>query len=332
MSRGIRRAIALLALAASSRSARADILTFVPVAPTAGQFLKISAEHEPACPVFDQLVERFDQGIAFTFYESCECPPGPYGIYEAAELLAPLHEGTVRASIRVQRVAGDVFCGPSELLAEAEIAVPPSPEFAVAVSPPQPTSATEVVLAVDSACPILWRAVRDGTNIFLFSGLSPVGAPCTSTPSYRQEVPLGILPADDYTVILLSEPLASVQVYQQRFTVAPQLSPQLVLGGRYALNAQWRIRGGTTGEGTAHPLTAESGAFWFFSPGNLELTVKVLDGCALNGHRWLMAAGLTDVRVDLTARDLQTGAQRSYRNPLGQPFAPILDTSAFACD
>lgn len=46
-------------------------------------------------------------------------------------------------------------------------------------------------------------------------------------------------------------------------------------------------RTGETRRGRALPLTPESGAFWFFSPQNVELFVKVLDGRALNGHFWV---------------------------------------------
>jgi len=35
--------------------------------------------------------------------------------------------------------------------------------------------------------------------------------------------------------------------------------------------------------------------FYFFSRDNLEVVVKVLDGCSINGHFWVFAAGLTDI-------------------------------------
>ena len=54
----------------------------------------------------------------------------------------------------------------------------------------------------------------------------------------------------------------------------------------------------------------------------------VLDGCAFNDRFWVFATGLTDVGVELTVTDGNTGAVRSYSNPLGEPFSPILDTAA----
>jgi len=72
------------------------------------------------------------------------------------------------------------------------------------------------------------------------------------------------------------------------------------------------------------------GAFWFFSPDNPELLVKILDGCSVNGAKWLFASAATNVGFTLTVTDTTTGAQRVYTNPDRNPAAPIQDTSAFA--
>ncbi len=39
----------------------------------------------------------------------------------------------------------------------------------------------------------------------------------------------------------------------------------------------------------------DSALFWMFAPGNWEVLVKVLDGCASNGRYWILSAGATDV-------------------------------------
>jgi hypothetical protein len=85
------------------------------------------------------------------------------------------------------------------------------------------------------------------------------------------------------------------------------------------------------GSGVPVKLTSDSGAFWFFSDTNYELMVKALDACSFNGRYWFFAAGLTDVGVEITVIDNVTGAQKHYSNPIGHPFQPIADTSAFAC-
>ena len=100
--------------------------------------------------------------------------------------------------------------------------------------------------------------------------------------------------------------------------------------GSFEVEVEWEAGDGTTGSGAAERLTGRSGDFWFFEPDNVEMVVKVLDGCALNGHLWVFAAGLTDLQVTMTVRDLSSGKVRNWSNPRGTPFEPILDKEAFA--
>jgi hypothetical protein len=76
----------------------------------------------------------------------------------------------------------------------------------------------------------------------------------------------------------------------------------------------------------------DTGYFWFFDRNNVEIMVKVLNGCAVNSRFWVFAGGLTDVEVEMTIFDTETGAEKKYRNQLGQPFTLVRDTDAFgAC-
>ncbi len=100
--------------------------------------------------------------------------------------------------------------------------------------------------------------------------------------------------------------------------------------GSFEVEVEWDAGGGNAGRGIAERLTARSGDFWFFGPENIEMVVKVLDGCSVNGHMWVFATGLTDVQVTTTVRDLHTGHERTWSNPRGTPFQPIADTKAFA--
>jgi hypothetical protein len=101
-------------------------------------------------------------------------------------------------------------------------------------------------------------------------------------------------------------------------------------GGRFSATTRWTTRDGRSGSGQAIALTSDTGAFWFFSPSNVEVVIKVLNGCTFNSRRWTFAAGLTDVDVILTVTDTQTEVIRTYVNPQGTPFQPIQDTNAFA--
>ncbi len=106
----------------------------------------------------------------------------------------------------------------------------------------------------------------------------------------------------------------------------------LCLADRFEVTATWTIPGVASGPGRPANLSRDTGTFWFFDPANLELTVKVLDGCGVNGHYWAFVSGLTDLPVTVTVRDTHTGqGARTYTNPAGTPFKTQLDTAAFSC-
>ena len=101
---------------------------------------------------------------------------------------------------------------------------------------------------------------------------------------------------------------------------------------RFRVQATWTVPQGGSGPATASQLTHDSGFFTFFEPSNVELTVKVLNGCGFNGRTWVFVGGLTNVGVQVTVTDTVTGAVKTYTNPVNRTFAPVLDTSAFPCE
>lgn len=100
---------------------------------------------------------------------------------------------------------------------------------------------------------------------------------------------------------------------------------------RFRVGVSWTDFQGGAGEGTARPLTADTGAFWFFDADNLELMVKVLDGRPVNGHFWVFLAGLSNVGYTVTVTDTATGAVWTRENP-PFTFSSLGDTRAFAAD
>jgi hypothetical protein len=100
---------------------------------------------------------------------------------------------------------------------------------------------------------------------------------------------------------------------------------------RFKVQVQWTTGDGSTGPGQAVAVTGDTGYFWFFSPNNVEMVLKAVEGCAFNSSYWVFAGGLTNVNVVTTVTDTQTGVVRSYVNPQNVPFQPLQDTSAFAC-
>ncbi len=110
------------------------------------------------------------------------------------------------------------------------------------------------------------------------------------------------------------------------------LDPTLLcLGdGRFRVRAEWAAFDGGSGSGVAVPLSDESGLFWFFNNENLELAIKVLDGCWINSRYWIYAAGLTNVAVELVVTDTTTGFEWRRTNPSGEPFEPVVDVDALS--
>jgi hypothetical protein len=113
-------------------------------------------------------------------------------------------------------------------------------------------------------------------------------------------------------------------------TCTPDTNTLCLNSNRFQLTAQWQKTDGTSGSGSAVPLTAESGYFWFFDPANIELVTKALNGCAVNNNYWVFGAGLTNVQVYLKVLDTSNGASETYFSPLNTAFVPIQDTTAFA--
>ena len=98
--------------------------------------------------------------------------------------------------------------------------------------------------------------------------------------------------------------------------------------GRFRVEVEWQTSVGEDGAGFAVPQTDDTGAFWFFSPNNIELLVKVLDGRHINDHFWVFFGGLSDVEYKITVSDSETALCREYLNVQGTQ-ASVGDTSAF---
>ena len=97
---------------------------------------------------------------------------------------------------------------------------------------------------------------------------------------------------------------------------------------RFMVEVDWRTQSDTD-SGRKFKLTSDTGYFWFFDPDNVEMVIKVLNACDFANRFWVFAGGLTNVEVDITVTDTETGTMNLYQNPLNQPFQPIQDTAAF---
>jgi hypothetical protein len=93
--------------------------------------------------------------------------------------------------------------------------------------------------------------------------------------------------------------------------------------------------GGRSGSGQAIPLAPlgviHGGLFWFFSPDNPEMVVKILDGCAIDDHYWAYISAATNVGFAVTVTDTaRANVSKTYTNPDLTMALPIQDTSALA--
>lgn len=103
-----------------------------------------------------------------------------------------------------------------------------------------------------------------------------------------------------------------------------------LLGGRYAVTIDYSTKNGDGGSAkVARPRTADSGLFYFFSPNNWEVLIKVLDGCPINEHHWVYAASATDVGLRFVIRDTVTDMEKVYTKDPGEAARAITDAGAF---
>ncbi len=119
----------------------------------------------------------------------------------------------------------------------------------------------------------------------------------------------------------------------EEFTECVPTTAPLVFDGGYQVSMCWEASDGRVGDGKAGIwASSQSGLLWFFNRENAEVLIKVLDGCAINGHRWVFVAPVTDLAFNLHVVDRQDSSRRwTQRNPLGRTAPTRSDTMAFRC-
>ena len=89
-----------------------------------------------------------------------------------------------------------------------------------------------------------------------------------------------------------------------------------------------------TGIGTpVRTGTRDTGLFWFYYDTKWDVMVKVLDGCAVNAHWWVLIGPLTDAGYTISVADpvSPTNPIRTYSNTLGNLAEATIDVTAFPC-
>ena len=224
------------------------------------------------------------------------------------------------------------------LLCLAALAAPlAAQDHLLRVTPVQPYDTESVTLhyqvILPSPCFSSDGLEQNGNSFDLRLGGCPILPP--PGPAVENfDIEIGRLAPGTYQMRLLFEGIvAETHVFTVRESLGscvPDVDALCLGDRRFAVRAAWQANG-EQGAGRAANVTRDTGRFSFFQPGNVELVVKAIDGCALNGHFWVFAGGLTNVETAVTVTDTTTGVDRTYENPAGTPFSPVQDTAAFPC-
>jgi hypothetical protein len=219
------------------------------------------------------------------------------------------------------------------------LAVPPA--GAAPGTPPSPPARLAAVALTPTEVKLTWgaRAVAD-TEVrvelrTLDGAFEDVGAvPGLSRAALVQ----GLQPATAYVFRVRAARGGLSSAYSNEAAVTTTAVPgpcaadaqTLCVGGRFRARAEWKAPDGRAGVASVQPVpSGSSGLLWFISPDNLELLVKVLDGCAGNGHHWVFVGPATNLQYLLTVTDTRTGQVRVYFNPQGVSPQAVTDTYAF---
>lgn len=254
---------------------------------------------------------------------SCVLPTGTYYPFEESVELGVLEAGSYRI-----RLSG------SGAEAEASFVVY-EPGSAVVEVPAVSTSAAPGVLTVAT----LFRAQASAPDVrgnVLELEISAASGP--TLPLATLQVPLPPLSPGHYEIRGFSGEGATRALVRRPLRVwnashcIPDGETLCLNEGRFRVRAGWQTSDGQ--RGAAHPVTSTEGAsglLWFFGRDNAEITIKVLEGCALNGHWWVFLSAGSNVGYDVEVTDTTTGAHRTYHNALGTLPPLVADASAFPC-
>ena len=190
------------------------------------------------------------------------------------------------------------------------------PPAQVAVSPALPAEGDSIVASLDvTGLPALASdPLIRGSVVFLRFSQPPLSPQPPSTTT-RLQWALGALPAGNYTVMLndVAEPSLG-------FAVRPRVAVLQMMSGRFRMAVADQQAGASP---AAVQMSDAGGYFTFFAPENVELTAKIVDGRAVNGHFWVFVASMTNTPLTVTVTDTQANdcrgssacPTRTYGNP-----------------
>jgi len=209
--------------------------------------------------------------------------------------------------------------------------------------PPAPTGLTAAA-ASTSEIDLSWHDVTGETGYrierkILGGTYAEIGTVGANVTTFQDS---GLAEATGYSYRVRAEngsgrsPYSNEAVAATNATVAPCVASSTVLclnNGRFAVHVAYVSTGAGSGDATTVPLPSapDSGLFYFFSPTNIEMLIKVLNACTFSTPRyWVFYAATTNVQLVVTVTDSQTGKVKTYFNPLNTTAPPVQDVDAFA--
>jgi hypothetical protein len=180
----------------------------------------------------------------------------------------------------------------------------------VRIEPQRPTSADPIHVTVSVLSPsdpdLFFAGVVDRRIRFEYFGIGSNGP----LQTWTLDAVVGPLPAGLYAVELVPGTLdglghfVPIIEYRTTFEVTEagglSLAPSASTVFGVALEFEHPAGSGLVNPAHGVGLTPESGYFWFFNPVNAEVTVKILDGRAVNGRYWVFLSSMTDRKFTAT--------------------------------
>jgi hypothetical protein len=146
------------------------------------------------------------------------------------------------------------------------------------------------------------------------------------------EVDLGNGRATNRGLIVGNPQVTGLTVALQEGDCLPTTTRLCLLGDRFGVTGSYETPAGASGSAQVFQLSNESGYLTFFSAGNLEAVVKIIDGCSFNGYYWVYASGLTNLEVVIEVRDYVTEESFPIFNPQGAFFDTVASIEALPCE
>ncbi|MFL6198883.1 MAG: hypothetical protein ACJ76J_06885, partial [Thermoanaerobaculia bacterium] len=207
------------------------------------------------------------------------------------------------------------------------------------VDPEHPTAADPVhvqVAVLNTEDDITYDGMGGNRLLFHYNTYTyPSSIPVPEEKRWTAEAAVGPLAPGVYAVEVSKD---GVEEFGHTFEVAeagPALRLRQADEDHFDVAVSYRLPGeAQLRSAPGLPLTRDAGYFYFFDRENAEVTVKIVDGRAVNGHWWVFLANMTTVELEIEVTRCPPDGlpvpcvTKTYVQPSGRNQS-FLDTSTF---